>query len=192
MPYTSEHKERSRERILASAAELFTQKGFDAISIDHVMKHAGMTRGAFYAHFSSKTDLYTTAILSSAQKRGAKYQQCVEESGPRALETLLEMYLSSEHATGGKTGCPLAFLATDVANRDSQVRKVYTRMFRGLANFVGRKLVQKSNAEDERKALAITVCMIGGVSVARALNNKQLAKEVLLACQDLCKTAANA
>ena len=57
MPWTTEHKQKSREKILSSAARLFTKKGFDAVSIDDVMRLAGLTRGAFYAHFKSKSDV---------------------------------------------------------------------------------------------------------------------------------------
>ena len=54
MPYSPDHKSKSKERILASATELFGRFGFDKVSINQVMKLARMTHGAFYAHFESK------------------------------------------------------------------------------------------------------------------------------------------
>lgn len=65
MPYRKQHKEQSRERILGSALCLFTRQGFDKTSIDQVMTHADLTRGAFYSHFDSKQDLYAQAIAST-------------------------------------------------------------------------------------------------------------------------------
>lgn len=53
MAWKESHKLESRQRILAAAAELFTRKGFNQVGIDEVMLAAGMTRGAFYAHFNS-------------------------------------------------------------------------------------------------------------------------------------------
>src|SRR5215471_6877048 len=62
MPYPADHRERTRERIVRSARVLFNRHGFDRVSIDDVMKHAGLTRGGFYRHFDSKSDLYAEAI----------------------------------------------------------------------------------------------------------------------------------
>ena len=41
MPYTSQHKERTREKIVAAARLLFNQRGFLDVSIDDVMAEAG-------------------------------------------------------------------------------------------------------------------------------------------------------
>lgn len=64
MPYTSEHKTRTRTRIVECARLMFNRKGFDQVSIDEIMKGAGLTRGGFYNHFSSKEDLYAEAVRS--------------------------------------------------------------------------------------------------------------------------------
>ena len=54
MPYSKAHKNSTREKILESAFKLFAIKGFKGITIDDLMNNCGLTRGAFYAHFSSK------------------------------------------------------------------------------------------------------------------------------------------
>lgn len=51
MAWKQDHKENSKQRILQSAAKLFTHNCFKGILIDDVMQHAGLTRGAFYSHF---------------------------------------------------------------------------------------------------------------------------------------------
>ena len=56
MAWQDTHKAQSKDRILTSAAMLFTHHGFEKISIDQVMKNAELTRGAFYSHFKSKSD----------------------------------------------------------------------------------------------------------------------------------------
>ena len=47
MRYSSDHKEKSKERILEAGRRLFRQHGFEGASIDEVMNAAGLTRGAF-------------------------------------------------------------------------------------------------------------------------------------------------
>ena len=51
-----------RERLLASAIELFYRNGFTAIGIDRVIAHAGVTKTTFYKHFESKDDLMLAAV----------------------------------------------------------------------------------------------------------------------------------
>jgi TetR/AcrR family transcriptional repressor of nem operon len=54
MPYSLTHKQETRERIVNSARRLFNRKGFTEVTIDEIMKHAGLTRGGFYRHFDTK------------------------------------------------------------------------------------------------------------------------------------------
>src|SRR5262245_56311806 len=63
MPYSPEHKQNTRQRILMSARRLFNRKGFADVTIDEIMADAGLTRGGFYRHFPSKESLYSEALL---------------------------------------------------------------------------------------------------------------------------------
>ncbi len=47
-------RDRRRAEILAAAAEVFAQKGYDVGSISDVIERAGIARGTFYLHFESK------------------------------------------------------------------------------------------------------------------------------------------
>ena len=47
MPYSLKHKQQTRERIVNSARRLFNRKGFTEVTIDEIMKNAGLTRGGF-------------------------------------------------------------------------------------------------------------------------------------------------
>lgn len=47
----------TRQKVLASALEVFTEKGFVATSVDDIAERAGTTRGAFYYYFESKEDI---------------------------------------------------------------------------------------------------------------------------------------
>ncbi len=60
-------KARTRRRILLSARTLFAEHGYRQTSIDTIMTHCGLTRGAFYHHFESKAALYQLACASLPQ-----------------------------------------------------------------------------------------------------------------------------
>lgn len=57
MPYSAEHKQATRKRIVECARRLFNRKGFSDVSVNAIMDAAGLTRGGFYNHFPSKDAL---------------------------------------------------------------------------------------------------------------------------------------
>ena len=62
MRYGKENKESTRRRIIESAGRRFKQDGIDGSGIATLMNDAGLTNGAFYAHFASNDDLVATAV----------------------------------------------------------------------------------------------------------------------------------
>lgn len=181
MPLSPEHKQRSRQKILKSAAELFARQGYAHTSIDQVMQHARLTRGAFYAHFSSKSDLYKEAIIHAARSSALLRQKPAHMTEQEWLDTLVQWYLSMEHVTQKTGACPIAFLATDVAVREPQVRSTYTRVFNNMNKLIS-GYTKNSLQDDDTTALAIMAMMIGGVAVGRALNDRDTTEKLLEAC----------
>ena len=51
-------RERTRQRLLDAAAEVFAEVGLDAASVEAICERAGFTRGAFYSNFDSKDELF--------------------------------------------------------------------------------------------------------------------------------------
>nr|WP_300315219.1 TetR family transcriptional regulator [Halomonas sp.] len=170
MPWHIEHKQESRERILDAAARCFTQRGFDGVRIDDIMAAAGLTRGAFYAHFSSKSDLYACAMRHAAQL-GAQHLAALPDT-----ERRIAAYLSLAPHTS-EISCPLACLVSDVAHRDGQVRDTYTDLLEG---FICRFLCEENRSPASRqRALMQAVAMIGSLAIARSVNDPVFAEELM-------------
>lgn len=186
MGWDSGHKSRTREQILRSAAQLFTQRGFDSVSVDEVMAAAGLTRGAFYAHFRSKADLYAEAISHAAELARARLQAALPAEP--SLPQVAAAYLEADNRSCVMAGCPLAFLATDIAQRDEQVRGAYTDVFKSLMAALAQLQPEAERGEIMRAA----VLMVGGMALARALNDDALSREVLRECQQGVAEAAGA
>ena len=62
MRYGKEHKQATRQRIIDVAGRRFKTDGIDGSGIATLMADAGLTNGAFYAHFESKNDLVATMV----------------------------------------------------------------------------------------------------------------------------------
>lgn len=186
MPYPKTHKQNTRRKILDSAVELFTSQGYDNTSIDQVMAHAQLTRGAFYAHFASKSELYAEALLSAAAK--TKLASTAPDSrGERAwIDGLIRGYLSQGHLDGTSAPCPLAFLATDVAVREAPVRKTYTTIFKKMNERIRRATRRYADCDNE-DVLAATAMLIGAVAVGRALDDPAAVRRLLSSCRETAR-----
>jgi len=184
MPYSSQHKEQSRKKILDSAYACFTKKGYENTSIDEIMQQAKMTRGAFYAHFASKSELYQHAILFGAQNSPIMKTKPEHLSDREWMTHLVKGYLSEHHIQQKSPPCPLAFLVTDVAVREPPVRDTYTKTFAGLNHLMcqGMKAVDEEN---KQRVYAISTMLIGAVAICRALNDRNLSQSVMAACESL-------
>lgn len=51
-----------RERLVASGIELFARHGFQAVGLDRVIEHAGVTKTTFYKHFEGKDDFMLACV----------------------------------------------------------------------------------------------------------------------------------
>ena len=60
--YDAEHKGETRRRIVETAGRRLKQDGIDGSGIAALMSDAGLTNGAFYAHFESKDDLVANVV----------------------------------------------------------------------------------------------------------------------------------
>lgn len=86
---------RNREKIMASAAELFARLGTDA-QMDQIAEHCGLGLGTLYRHFPTKEALLAAIIARRTEGLAdlARAAERVEEPG-EAFETLLRSYLES-------------------------------------------------------------------------------------------------
>lgn len=182
MPYSKEHKEITRDKILASAFRFFTTKGFDGITVNEIMEGCKLTRGAFYAHFKSKAELYGESINFAALNSKLAELKPVHTSDKEWLRELLNGYLSIEHVNGTRA-CPLAFLTTDIATRDSDAKQAYSNAYKGM-NKIIQTYANSYTKCSEGEILALTSMMIGAVAISRTIDDEKTVKKILEACRN--------
>jgi len=171
MRYTSNHKEQTRQNILRSASKLFAAKGFAAVSIDDIMRECQLTRGGFYSHFRSKSELYRHALeLIDPIRENAS-----------SLESILQSLLQ-EAESGAREDLPFAFLATDVACNDPQVRAAYAEALATLST----RIAAMTNSARTSAALSTTAMMIGAMVMAKTVD-----EDVRSKLKSACAEAAN-
>lgn len=181
MPYTAEHKARTRARIIQAARELFNRHGFEAVSIDQIMARARLTRGGFYNHFPSKDALYAEAVhsfttCSPFAMRLARSRRPMPQ--PRRLARMLvELYLSDEILEDVDQQCPLYALPSDVARAGLAPQQAYTDLIRSMSAVYRNALPADAPDAERRVQLIVTLC-VGGMVLARTTNDPQLGKSL--------------
>lgn len=186
MPYSAEHKARTREKILTSARRLFNRRGFSEVSIDEIMARAGLTRGGFYSHFDTKEQLYAEAIghifNDHPSQDWDQYNFCVE--GGALARVVVESYLSDEHFENIETSCPLIALPSDTARSGEQVKAAYEHVLRAMAGVFEANIEERADTAQDR-SLAIAALCVGGMVLARAINSRDMGDRIRAACRDL-------
>ncbi len=174
MPYTAEHKERTRARIVESARKLFNRHGFEQVSIETIMSEAGLTRGGFYNHFQSKDDLYAAAVASFTECN--PFRKEIAAAPPsdahELARRLVELYLSDQVLEDIDSHCPLYALPGDVARAGLSPQMAYTQLIRNLACVYQSAL--KEFSDGEQRAQAIVSLCVGGMVLARTTDDETL------------------
>ena len=177
MRYGKGHKQATRQRILEAAGRRFKQDGIDGAGVAAVMSDAGLTNGAFYAHFSSKEDLVANVLAD--QLRAQRQNVDAELSGRAGLEAFIRAYLSPQHRDQSADGCPSAALLDEIARRPPATRQAFTDELMRVIDDIAARL-DPTDAEAARTdALTIFGLMVGTLQLARALTDRDLSDQLL-------------
>ena len=179
MAYPPGHRLETRKKIIRSARRLFNCHGFDAVSIDDVMADAGLTRGSFYSYFESKGDLYAEAVTHILDEK-----QLLSSDGvsidPRAINNAAQFirdYLSLGHFEDIDGTFPLIALPTDFLREEPRVRQAFETVLRVMID-VFEQALQRDGQAARSRARAIAALCVGGMVLARSIENRGLADEL--------------
>ena len=173
MRYEKGHKEATRQHIVDVASRQFRESGVASAGVAGVMSAAGLTNGAFYAHFESKEDLVQAVLGQALNRREAKLRS---NSG---LETIIRDYLSRAHRDSPGNGCPTAALVAEIARHPKPTRDGFTDKVSTFVTLIASQLRAGSPTARRRNAVAIYGMMVGTLQLARAVNDKSLSDEIL-------------
>ncbi|WP_371573039.1 TetR/AcrR family transcriptional regulator [Streptomyces sp. NBC_01314] len=175
--YGREHKQVTRQRIIETAGLRFKQDGIDGSGISMLMADAGLTNGAFYAHFTSKDDLVANVVAEELRTQVAKYSAL--PPGRPGLEDLVRDYLSAEHRDHPDLGCPSAALLDEIGRCGDDTKQAYTDGARAVMEEIATRLAPEDPRSARSKACGLFTMMMGTLQASRALSDPGLADEIL-------------
>jgi TetR/AcrR family transcriptional repressor of nem operon len=175
--YGKEHKEATRRRIIETAGRRFKQDGVDGSGIATLMSDAGLTNGAFYAHFDSKDDLVATVVGEEVGRQATAFAEL--PPGRAGLAAFVSSYLSRDHRDHRDTGCPSAALLDEIGRCDEQTKRAYTKGATAILDEISGRLAPEDPGSARGTALALYALMVGTMQLARALSDRRLSDAVL-------------
>src|SRR5580700_8815864 len=173
MPYPAGHREQVRQKIVESARRLFNRSGFENVSVDSIMAHAGLTRGGFYSYFESKSDLYAEVLgcfFTDPNWKSRWEGVHVDLASPEAGPQIVQAYLSRQHFDDVENSCPMVALPSDVARSGKSAKLAFETVFGAMVSVLERSLMQSRTRNT--RAQAIAALCVGGMVVARAMHDR--------------------
>ena len=175
--YRKEHKQATRQRILETAGRRFKRDGIDGSGIATLMADAGLTNGAFYAHFASKQELVATAVAD--QLRNQRESLGTLAPGRAGVEQYVRAYLSVQHRDNPDDGCPSAALLDEIGRCTQATKRAYTDGLLAMVDDIAARLAPDDPQSARVKTLSVFALMVGTLQLSRALADRQLADQVL-------------
>jgi len=172
-------KEASHERIVSVAARAIRRSGYDGTGVADIMKEAGLTHGAFYAHFPSREAMLAEAANRACAEAASTTADAVARvPAEQALATVLRGYLSPQHLAHIESGCPLAALGSETARQAPEVRRATTRHIKAMVDLVARQLPDWGQPGAHERALLTISAMVGTLVLARAVDEPALSNSL--------------
>lgn len=187
MPYAAGHRDEVRGRIVESARRLFNRHGFENVSIGQIMKGAGMTHGGFYSYFKGKSELYAEVLgcfFTDPNWKSRWEGVEVDLSGADVGPQVVRAYLSRQHFEDVENSCPMVALPTDVSRSGKAAKRAFETVFQAMASVLERSCA-KNGSGRRAKAQAVAALCVGGMVVARALEDREYADELRDACREV-------
>ncbi|GAA2158785.1 MULTISPECIES: TetR/AcrR family transcriptional regulator [Glycomyces] len=177
MRYTDDHKQTTRQRIIAAAGRRFKQNGIDGSGIAAVMKDAGLTNGAFYAHFASKDDLVANVIADQLRTQIADLDAL--PPGRAGIEAYVRSYLSPKHRDHPQDGCPSAALLDEIGRCGDQAKAVYSDGTQAFVGEIAARLAPEDPQSKLEQVASAFALMIGTLQLSRATTDQALSAQIL-------------
>src|ERR1700684_4231962 len=190
MGYSKAQKEKTHKRIVTIASKRFREKGLAGFGIAELMKEAGLTVGGFYKHFDSRDELVAEA-LSNAFGFWQRQKKAAESSGhPLTFAKLIDDYLSDTHRKNPGAGCAFSALAPEIARSDKRTRALTSEQVRNDLDLLVGLQPGKDKRVARSRAILTFSALVGAMSLARAVSDEALSREILKTVADILKHPA--
>ncbi len=183
MAKQDERKQETRRLMLEAAGRGFRSQGYDGIGVDGLAKGAGVTSGAFYAHFGSKAAAFDAALAAGLDEVIAAIPKYQLKYGDGWTKAFSDYYLGKAHRDDLSGGCAMAAFSPEVVRASDKTRALYEQKMKTIVDLIAKRMSGKTEAERVANAWSYLSSLIGGVTLARAMSSSALSDRILKAAK---------
>ena len=188
-PRPNKHQVRTAEtraKLLAAASQLFTERGFENTQLEQVAARAGYTRGAIYAHYASKEELFLGLLRERIDRTFRQLRDALE----RAPSTTKRLQTFREWVSHKCSDPPWAILTLEFKlyalrrpRARAQLQGMYDLLFetngQKFAELLFRERLSKSNALIAQRRLALLGAILSGAVIESRFRPELLPRKAL-------------
>jgi len=182
------HKEFDRDEALHKAMEVFWSRGYEASSIQDLVKHMGINRQSLYDTFGDKHALYLQALDRYREVESRKLFELLERGGSvkKALRQLFAGVVERSLCAGERRGCFMGNAMSELAGRcketaartSSNMEAAEGAFYRALLR--GRKEGELKGVRDPRAVARFFYSSLQGlVLMAKATKDRKTLEDVV-------------
>lgn len=178
-----DQKAQTKQRIVEAAGRTFRKSGFNGAGVDGLAKAAGVTSGAFYVHFASKSEAFHESIVLGMQELQEGIQHVQLKHGESWWREFVHFYLTEKRMCDLSDGCALQALMGEVVRSDASAKKIFENALDSVCWAIidgPHSLGKPSNMAEAYVALAN---LAGGVSLARAAASPEISLQIASAIE---------
>lgn len=164
-------REQTHQKMLDAAGAGFRSQGFAGIGVDGIAKEAGVTSGAFYAHFGSKAAAFKAALAAGLDEVIEGIPEFQRKHGAGWVVAFTDYYLGKPHRDNLQCGCAMTTLTPEVARTDSELAQDYEARMTVIVERIAEGLAGDDKADRRARAWAMLAVLIGGLNMARAMHS---------------------
>jgi len=177
-------KQETHQRILEAVHSGFRKNGYDGAGVDGLAKDAGVTSGAFYAHFGSKAGAFREAIHEGLGQVKDALDDLQKQYGDDWLNQFSDFYLGERRCADLSNSCAMQSLTPEVMRSDEETRSVFQSDILEIIKKFASGLSEKNDQANIEKSWATISMLIGGVTLARAVKDPDIADGIAKAVRE--------
>jgi AcrR family transcriptional regulator len=169
-------------KLLKSARKVFARDGFEAARLEDIAKDAGYTRGAFYAHYDSKEDLFFALLEQQAYEHQVQIQRLLSpiSSQKEKLRAIREYYVTK---AGDRSWSMLMLEFKLFAARHPRVRPKLAKTHRAIRQAFRQEIESllphnmRWGSEQESVIRIVLEALLHGLTLEHAYDSSVLKRE---------------
>jgi len=171
-------REETHKRMLAAAGRSFRSHGYAGIGVDGIAKEAGVTSGAFYAHFGSKDGAFSAAVVKGLDEVITGVPAFQSTHGENWVQAFADYYLGKGNRDDRACGCAMSSLTAEVVRSGDEIQGIFEGKMTRIVGLIAEGLAGTSDENRLSRAWAMLGVLIGGVNLARAMSSDVLKNDV--------------